>query len=118
MRNCLIALFLLIATTASAQVKNPTQVLFKVSDDHSTVTSYEMDIKRVSDNAVIQTINLGKPAPDAQGNASAAINVQPVVFGTYYVVLRAVAGTLKSDDSTPSNQWQRVPGKPSGAQVQ
>lgn len=108
-----IVILLGFTTIAEAQlVKNPSRVLFVVSLDHDQVTSYEMDIKRVSDNVVIQVINLGKPVPDAQGNVSVNINVQPVTFGTYYVTLRALAGEISSDDSEKSNDWERAPGKP------
>lgn len=117
----LVFLFLLFASVASAQnVKNPSSLLFTVSVDHVTLTSYEVDIKRTSDGGVVSTFNIGKPAPSVDNIAS--VNIQPNVmglsFGTYYVVVRAVAGTLRSVDSNNSNNLDRVPGPPSGSKVQ
>jgi hypothetical protein len=110
-----VVLMLLGATAATAQtaVKNPTLVTFTVSADHALVASYELDIVRVSDNAVVQTLNVGKPAPDATGTASVSINVQPIAFGGYYGVMRAVASGFSSPNSAASNAFERTPGSPS-----
>lgn len=112
----IVAALLALPAAAHAQsttTKNPTTVQFVVSTDHATVTSYELDLVRASDNAVVQTLNLGKPSPDATNTAQVTINVQPIAFGTYYGVMRSVAGSLKSANSAPSNQFERAPGAPS-----
>lgn len=116
MRIVLVLAALLVPASAFAQstpTKNPTTVQFVVSTDHAQVTSYELDLVRASDDAVVQTLSLGKPTPDATSTAQVTINVQPIAFGTYYGVMRAVAGTAKSTNSAPSNQFERAPGAPS-----
>jgi hypothetical protein len=76
------------------------------------VSSYELDILR-ADGSVLQTINIGKPAP-VSNLCKAPINVQPVAFGKDYSVrLRAIAGTASSDYSVTSNKFERAPGGPS-----
>jgi hypothetical protein len=108
------ALALLLATPAFAQtppdVNNPRAVEFTASTDHAAITNYEMDILR-PDGTVLQTINLGKPAPDAANLINAPINVQPVAFAVGYTVrVRAVAGTATSDYANSINKFNRVPG--------
>lgn len=95
-------------------VRNPTGAQF-TSPDHATVTGYEIDIIRVADNSLVQTITIAKSATTvlATGEISVTLNVQPIAFGEYRCVARAVAGTMKSDNSTPSDIWNRVPGPPS-----
>lgn len=108
-----VACVLLAAVAASAQtVQNPRRVIFTASEDHDQLTAYEIDIVRVSDGVVMQTISAGLPAPDGNGDVTVGLNVQPIAFGTYVVRVRAVAGTNKSVDSEPSNLWERVPGPP------
>jgi hypothetical protein len=102
-------------TFSLPSVKNPTAVEFEPSSDHAAVASYELDILR-PDNTVLQTINIGKPAPNASNICRANINVQPIAFGAgYYMKVRAVAGTSKSDDTTSLNPFERAPGAPSKA---
>ena len=79
--------------------------------DHATDDGHEVDIVD-STGVVIQTIQGGDPAADAQGNVSILINVQPVKFGLYTFVVRAKAGALMSVNSAPSDVWQRAPGQP------
>ena len=106
--------FVLFAGVASAQtVHNPTMVEFTPSPDHAVITSYELDLVRASDNAVIQTLNVGKPAVDADGKCRASVNVQPVTFGTYYAKMRSVASGVVGLDSPNSENWVRSPGAPS-----
>ena len=97
-------------------VKNPRTVEF-TCEDHATDDQHELDIVRTSDNVVIQTLALGDPVAGPGGVIAATINVQPVAFGTYYVRVRAVAGTLKSDNSSNSNLFDRVPGSPASVIV-
>jgi hypothetical protein len=100
------------ALLQGATVKNPTMLEFECPD-HALDDQHEFDIVRVSDGAVIQTLQLGDPAADATGLVRVSINVQPIAFGEYVGRVRAVAGTLKSGNSADSNRWERVPGAPS-----
>ncbi len=79
--------------------------------DHALDDGHEVDIVD-STGVVVQTIQAGDPAADAQGNVSVVINVQPVKFGLYTFVVRAKAGALMSPNSPPSEVWQRSPGAP------
>lgn len=92
-------------------VKNPRQLAF-VCPDHDRDDQHEIDIVRESDGAVIQTLLVGDP-PVVSGEVIADVNVQPVAFGEYRFIVRAVAGTLKSASSAPSDVWERAPGTPS-----
>ena len=110
----MLSLGLLIPSLAAAQapVKNPSGVAF-LCPDHATDDGHEVDIIRESDGVVIQTLAVGDPPLNAQGEVEVAINVQPVAFGQYRFTVRAVAGTLKSVNSVLSDLWERVPGQPS-----
>lgn len=48
---------------------------------------------------------------------SVKVNVQPIAFDTYRFVMRAVAGPVKSVQSEPSDDFERVPGPPSKPRV-
>lgn len=97
---------------AQEPVKNPTAVLF-TCPDHDRDDQHEIDIIRVSDGQVVQTLLVGDPPVNGNGDVRVAINVMPVAFGQYVIKVRAVAGTLKSEDSVASEVWVRSPGKPS-----
>lgn len=117
-----IAYFVFIALTPTIAAQNPTKNpsgLAFTSVDHALVTAYEIDIVRVTDSTAIQTITISNAPviPLQAGEVIVAINVQPVAFGDYHFVARALAGTMKSDNSSPSAVWQRAPGKPSGLSV-
>jgi hypothetical protein len=100
-----------------ADVDNPSAVQFTASSDHAAIDSYELDILR-ADGTVLQTLNLGKPTPDATNTVTAPINVQPVAFATGYSVrVRAKAGTSASDYAVSLNKFNRKPGAPSKAVV-
>jgi len=94
-------------------VKNPASIQF-TSPDHALLTDYQIDFVTAA-GAVIQTLTV----PVAQvtvlptGEILIALNVQPVAFGTYTFVVRSVAGPDISENSEPSEPWQRVPGAPS-----
>jgi hypothetical protein len=106
-----------VAVMQAADVDNPSAVSFTVSADHALVSSYELDILR-PDSTVLQTLNLGKPTPDAAGTATAPINVQPVAFGNGYSVrLRALAGTATSASVNSDNKFNRRPGGPSKVEI-
>ena len=121
------AFLFLIAGNASAQaapIQNPGLVVFTPSPDHAVITSYKVEIINAA-GAVLQTLDIGKPAPCvtacptgvAVGEASAAINVQPITFGTYTVVMRSVAGGITGPPSPASDAWERAPGAPSKPKV-
>lgn len=97
--------------SASSPPRNITAVTFECPD-HDRDTGHEVDIVRVSDGVVIQTIQGGDPAADANGDVTIKLNVQPVAFGAYRVVVRAMAGALRSVNSEASEVWERVPGAP------
>jgi len=103
-----------IALAQTGNVRNPTSFEFTPSIDHALVDSYELDILR-ADGSVLQTINAGKPQPNASNICVVALNVQPVGFGINYSArLRAVAGGAFSDYTVSVNKFDRVPGAPSG----
>jgi uncharacterized protein YfaS (alpha-2-macroglobulin family) len=105
------------AVNVPPDVNNPTGVTFTASADHATIDSYELDILR-PDGTVLQTLNLGKPTPDATNTVTAPINVQPIAFAAGYSVrLRAKAGTAVSDYAVSQNKFNRVPGPPSKVTV-
>lgn len=108
---CVFAL-MVVPAAAQSPVPNPTRAEFSVSTDHSAIDSYELAMFDAAD-VLIATLDIGKPAPDATGTASVAINVQPIKFGLYTARVRAKAGAVFSAWSDPSNVWVREPGKPS-----
>jgi len=118
-RLCLAAILIVLGwpVVAAAQtvpdVNNPSGVTFTASLDHVGLDSYELDILR-PDATVLQTLNLGKPTPDATQTCTAPINVQPIAFGSgYSMQVRAKAGTALSANSVSVNKFNRVPGAPS-----
>ena len=102
----------LVQTPPEPPVKNPRGVTI-TCPDHDRDDQHEVDIVRVSDGQVVQTILAGDPAPNSTGDVDLLINVQPIAFGQYRFVVRAVAGSLKSENSQPSEIWERAPGAPS-----
>src|SRR3990167_849799 len=96
---------------AQSPVKNPRAVVF-TCPDHDRDDGHEVDIVN-SAGTVIHTLQGGDPPADANGEVTIAINVQPIAFGDYTIIVRAVAGPLRSVNSAPSAVWQRVPGAPS-----
>ena len=114
-RVCLVLALILCAVPAVAQtpdVNNPSAVTFGPSLDHATVDSYELDILR-PDGTVLQTLNLGKPVPDATNTCTAPMNVQPIAMASGYSIrVRAKAGTAVSDYAVSLNKFNRVPGPP------
>jgi hypothetical protein len=119
MGRLIIALLLTLPVASAAQttVKNPSLLVF-VSPDHAIVTAYELDLVRASDNATIYTLVVPKSQTRIIGpDVEIDIHVQPVPFGSYKIVVRAVVGTLKSDNSAPSDVWERVPETPTSVMV-
>jgi hypothetical protein len=101
------------AQTPPPDVNNPRAVSFTPSTDHALIDSYELDIVSPT-GTVIQTLNIGKPTPDAANTCEATINVQPIAFGVGYTVrARAKAGPALSEDAVSENKFNRVPGPPS-----
>lgn len=99
------------ATQAAGPVRNPTGVTF-TCPDHALDDGHEVDIVDSVTGVVLQTIQGGDPAADAQGIVTVQLNVQPVKFGTYVFIVRAKAGTNMSPNSPPSEVWMRSPGAP------
>lgn len=98
-------------------VQNPTLVKFQCPD-HAQDTAHEIDIVNVATGAVVQTLSLGDPAPDAQGFIVFNVNVQPIAHGNYTIRARSVTGAVKSPNSPDSDVWERSPGPPSKPIVQ
>ena len=110
---CAVSLSAAQLPTPPADINNPSGIQFTPSTDHANVDSYELDILR-PDGTVLQTLNVGKPTPDANNVCTAPINVQPITFGVGYTMrLRAKAGTAYSDYTPSENKFNRVPGGPS-----
>lgn len=101
-----------VASAQTPPVKNPSALAF-TCPDHATDTGHEVDIINTATGEVIQTLSVGDPPLDANGEVVVAVNVQPVAFGAYRFVARALAGPYKGKDSFPSDAWERVPGGPS-----
>lgn len=98
-------------------VRNPTIVKFQCPD-HAQDSGHEIDIVNATTGAVVQTLSLGDPAPDAQGFIVFNVNVQPIAHGNYIVRARSISGAVKSPDSPDSDVWERSPGGPSKPIVQ
>lgn len=107
----------LLSSGAVTAVTNPTHVSFTASVDHAVIDGYELDILR-PDGSVLQTLNLGKPVPDAGNLCTVDLNVQPVAFGLgYSVQVRAKAGSIASENAPSVNTFDRRPGKPGGPEI-
>lgn len=116
LRNTLLALLLLclpaIASAQTADVNNPTAVVWTASTDHAQIDGYTLEILR-PDGTVLQTIDAGKPTPNGQNVCRLSINVQPVQFGNGYAMrIRSRAGSAVSEWEPSQNKFNRVPGKP------
>lgn len=98
-------------------VKNPRAVLFECPD-HDRDTGHELDIIEAATGKVVQTIVVGDPAKDGNGDVRVTINVQPIDFGRYVIKARATFATIVSPDSEPSPVWERAPGGPSRLRVE
>jgi len=121
---CALVLVLVSAVEVAAQcvqppppLRNPSGLCF-TSADHANVTAYEIDIVKITDGTVLQTMIVQKSATTMVGTeVRVDVNVQPVAFGTYTFRARAVVATVKSIDSVPSDPWDRAPGQPSKPKV-
>lgn len=96
-------------------MKNPTEVSFTCID-HDKDDNHEVDIID-STGTVVQTLLIGDPPVGSDGRVVAKFNVQPINFGQYTVIVRAIQGALKSENSLPSEKWERSFGTPSNVQV-
>lgn len=104
----------IVAQVPAPNVVNPSGYDFTASLDHATIDRYEVDILK-ADGTLLQTLNIGKPTPNASNVISAPLNVQPVSFGVNYSLqARACAGTVCSDNAPSVNKFDRKPGKPGG----
>lgn len=93
-------------------VRNPSGIAF-LCPDHDRDDQHEVDIVRESDGVVVQTLLVGDPEALPGAEVVVSVNVQPIALGSYRFVVRAVAGAVKSDNSVPSDIWERAPGAPS-----
>jgi len=112
----LLAVVALVLVAARGQtqtnIRNPTGYEFTASTDHTLIDRYDLDILNAA-GTVIQTLNIGKPTPNGTGLITGALNVQPITFGAgYSIQVRAIVGTVASDNAVSSNKFDRVPGKP------
>jgi hypothetical protein len=112
-------IWVLLPSLVSAQtpVKNPTLVIVPACPDHDQDTGHEIEILTPQGSSV-QVLQVGDPPREPNGEVRFQVNVQPIKFGQYVVVVRATAGAVKSDNSPPSDAWERVPGAPSKPAVQ
>lgn len=124
-RTWLLAFLLVLAipslSAAQTTPQNITAVVFNPSADHDTIARYDIEIVKMTDGIVIQTINGGKPAPDANNDIIITLNVQPITFARYVVRVRSVAVVdgqeIRGPQSEPSEVWERAPGAPSKPRV-
>lgn len=100
-----------LAFQAAVPKKNPTVIAF-TCPDHALDNQHEVDVVEDITGRVVQTLLVGDPPLDANGDVTVTLSVQPVAFGSYHFVVRAVLDALKGVDSLPSDVWQRVPGGP------
>lgn len=115
---CLWAVLALVLSCGPAHaqttpIKNPRQLAF-TSSDHALVDRYEIDVLKL-DGSVVQTLTVQKAdtsVDSATGDILVSLNVQPIAFGQYQFRVRAVAGTVSSDNSANSDTWERAPGQP------
>lgn len=101
----------LLAAAVSAQTPAPWRVTFTASPDHAAVdnggtplvTRYELALSR--DGQDVARVDLGRPAPDAQGAITVDIHstILPLAAGSYTAVVEAVGpgGVGASAPSAP-----------------
>lgn len=105
----LLSIGVIIYAQTTADVDNPTGVTFVASTDHAVIDGYDIDIVNPQ-GTVIQTINAGKPTPNASNIVTVPLNVQPIAFGDgYTVVVRARAGSVSSTGTVSVNKFNRKP---------
>lgn len=113
------ALGLLLALQPAPPVINPTRVMFQCPD-HDKDTGHTLEIVSVANGKVLQTIDVGDPPMDSAGDVVIALNVQPIVFGTYVVRVKVIVTTATgylSSAPVESPQWRRAPGDPGNVRV-
>ena len=113
-----LALFiLLVPSTLYAQlVVNPTKAVFTPSTDHATVenevplvTNYELRVFIPNGTVPLRTLNLNKPAPDANNEITVTITslIASLPVGEYFATV-AAKGPGGEAVSTPSNPFTVV----------
>lgn len=111
-----LALLLAFASSAAAQTPtNPRRVAW-TCPDHATDDGHQIELRVRATGASVQVLELGDALTVTGGEVFADINVQPIAFGQYDLVVRAKAGTLVSANSNAVN-FDRVPGPPTGARI-
>lgn len=103
---------MLAAVLQATPIVNPSVVSFDCVD-HAQDDQHEIVIIDTSGALPPQTILAGDPPLNAAGKVEVMLNLQPVKFGSYRIIARAVAGAIKSADSVASDVWLRGPGAPS-----
>jgi hypothetical protein len=76
----------------SSPPANPTKAEFS-SPDHAVITRYDFGIFLLGATAPTSTVDIGKPAPRADGLIEGALNVKPFGIGNYELKVRAIVGT-------------------------
>lgn len=110
--------FALIGFAAVAQAqdkpKNPRTLEFTPSVDHAAATSYTLGYFLPGATSPVQTVDIGKPAPNAQNVCTVTINTQPLTFGIDYIgkLKTIISAGVESEWSEPSNPFDRTPGQP------
>lgn len=112
----ILALILLPSIGYAQDIDNPRGVTFIASSDHAQIDGYDVEI--VDGNGdIVQTLDGGKPTPDATNTCTVVLNVQPIKFGMGYTIrVRARAtstsGPVYSDYAISVNKFNRRPGNP------
>lgn len=109
-----LALFVLPAS-ARAQapiVGNPIAVEFEFLD-WEQATGYEVDIVEQATRVVTNTLRYG-PSRALAGTITVhlEVNVQPTAHGVYVFIARGVLPGGVTENSAPSDPWERIPGPP------
>jgi hypothetical protein len=106
-----VILALACAVPASAQnITNPTTVIFTVSPDHAQLSKYVVGYFLSGASAPVTQNDLPLGTPNAQQEVSNPILLAGIPFiGGVTAKVKAVAGTMESPWSEPSNAFDRAP---------
>ena len=123
-RHALVASLLLVTmvATASAQsVTNPTQIEFTpasapaldVRTGTPMVEKFTLDVYRAGTTTLVQTVNLGKPAPEPDGTIRvnlASLFATPLATGVVYEAVVSAVGPFETAPSARSTSASCQPG--------
>jgi len=100
------------AMAQSPRLVNPGHLLFVVSADHPQVTTYVLGWFAPGAATPTREENLGTGVPSGTNELTFTVNPHPLAFGQDYMVrVKARAGTIDGEWSSPSNPFDRAPGK-------